>query len=220
MDNCKIDSLKNALVEVRKAHRLVYSYQERMLSLVNFIKAHLDGNRFSGVKHFSEPIKKKAGSEELTLPPGMWAWDYLYSYLFEYYIYEETLDDDSGIMLSVVQYADTGFFDSKADNKLDITEFIEPEKSISKLMFIMEHTPKGKKPVWRNWEDLRPYIENKKYASAKHKSDVIYPNGEGKTRLLLYSVPLEQFADERSSIEALKGYLSFLKKQGIELELV
>lgn len=68
--------------------------------------------------------------------------------------------------------------------------------------------------------DVRPYIENKKYASAKHKSDVIYPNGEGKTRLLLYSVPLEQFADERSSIEALKGYLFFLKKEGIELELV
>ena len=220
MDNNKIDSLKNALIEVRKAHRLVFSYQERMLSLVNFIKAHLDGNRLSGVKHFSDPIKKKAGSAELTLPPGMWAWDYLYSYLFEYFIYEETLDDDSGIMLSVVQYTDTGFFDSKTDDKLDVAGFVEPEKSISKLMFIMEHTPKGRKAVWQNREASRPSIENKKYASAKHKSDVIYPNGEGKTRLLLYSVPLEQFADERSSIEALKGYLSFLKKEGIELELV
>jgi len=220
MDNSKIDTLKNALVEVRKAHRLVFSYQERMLSLVNFIKAHLDGNRLSGVKHFSDPIKKKAGSAELTLPPGMWAWDYLYSYLFEYYIYEDTLDDDSSIMLSIVQYTDTGFFDSKTDDKLDIAGFISPEKSISKLMFIMEHTPKGKKAIWNNWEDLRQYIENKKYASAKHKSDVIYPNGEGKTRLLLYSIPLERFADERSSIEALKDYLLFLKKEGIELELV
>ena len=220
MDNSKIDSLKNALVEVRKAHRLVYSYQERMLSLVNFIKAHLDGNRLSGVKHFSDPIKRKAGSEELTLPPGMWAWDFMYSYLFEYYIYEDTLDDDSSIMLSIVQYTDTGFFDSNTDDKIDIAGFVEPEKAISKILFIMEHTPKGKKAVWNNWEDLRPYIENKAYASSKHKADVIYPNGEGKTRLLLYSIPLEQFADERSSIEALKGYLSFLKKEGIELEIV
>ena len=55
--------------------------------------------------------------------PGMWAWDYLYSYLFEYYIYSDTLDDDSGIMLSVVQYTDTGFFDSETDDKLDIANF-------------------------------------------------------------------------------------------------
>lgn len=220
MDNSKIDTLKNELVEVRKAHRLVYSYQERMLSLVNFIKAHLDGNRLSGVKHFSNPVDKVVGREELRIPIGMWAWNYLYSYLFEYYIYEDTLDDDSNIMLSIVQYTDTGFFDSKTDDKLDIAGFISPEKSISKLMFIMEHTPKGKKGVWNNWEDLRPYIENKNYASAKHKSDVIYPNGEGKTRLLLYSIPLERFADERSSTEALKDYLLFLKKEGIELELV
>ena len=34
MDSSKIDVLKEALVEIRKAHRLVYSFQERMLSLV------------------------------------------------------------------------------------------------------------------------------------------------------------------------------------------
>lgn len=220
MDNSKIDTLKNELVEVRKAHRLAYSYQERMLSLVNFIKAHLDGNRLSGVKHFSKPVDKVVGREELRIPIGMCAWDFLYSYLFEFYIYEDTLDDDSSIMLSIVQYTDTGFFDSKTDDKLDIAGFISPEKSISKLMFIMEHTPKGKKVIWNNWEDLRPYIENKKYASAKHKADVVYPNGEGKTRLLLYSIPLERFADERSSIEALKDYLSFLANNNIQLELV
>lgn len=220
MDNSKVETLKKNLIEVRKAHRLVYSYQERMLSLVKFIRAHLDGNRFSGVKHFSHPIARVQGQEELRLPDGMWAWDFLYSYVFEYYIYETELDDDSSITLNVVQYADTGFFDSKTENRRDIASFETPEESGSKLLFIMEHTPKGEKSCWQRWEDLREYIENKKYAASTHKSSEIHPKGPGKTRLLLFSIPLERFADERSSIAALQEYLAFLKKKGIELELV
>lgn len=219
MDSRKIDTLKEVLVEVRKAHRLVYSYQERMLSLVNFIRAHINGNRLSGVKHFSNPITKVQGSEELRLPNGMWAWDFVYSYLFQYFVYWGDMTDGSTVSLNVVQYTDTGFFDSKADEKTNISEFASPEDSISKLLFIMEHTPKKQKQVWDKWEDLRPYIEDRKYASAKHKSSVVFPNGEGKSRLLFYSIPIERFVDERSSIEALKEYLAFLNKKGIALEL-
>lgn len=220
MDSSKIEVLKEALVEVRKAHRLVYSFQERMLSLVNFIRTRLDFHDLAGVKHFSNTMDKVTGKEKHRLPADMWAWDFIYSYVFEYFIGEVILDDDSKINLSLVQYADTGFFDSKTEDRRNVTEFAAPEKSISKLLFVMEHTPKGKKTVWNDWADLKPYINDKDIASSKHTSSEIYPNGQGKTRLLFYSIPLERFVDERSSVEALKEYLVFLKKKGILLELV
>ena len=59
MENVKVNNLAEALCEVRKAHRLIFSYQERMLSLIRFIRNKLDFNtKFSGVKHFSNIIHK------------------------------------------------------------------------------------------------------------------------------------------------------------------
>ena len=220
MDNSKVETLKKNLIEVRKAHRLVYSYQERMLSLVKFIRAHLNGNNLAGVKHFSNPISKVQGREELKIVNEMWAWDFLYSYVFEYYIGGDTLPDGSSYNLSIVQYTDTGFFDSDIEDRCDLSNFEDPALASSKLLFIMEHIPKGKKAYWDGWGDLRQFIEDKKYASAKHKSSEIHPNGPNNSRLLLYSIPLERFVDERTSIDALKEYQAFLKKKGIERTLV
>lgn len=221
MENSEVNTLKEALVEVRKAHRLVYSFQERMLSLIDFIRNHLDFQDYSGVKHFSKPIRRKIGEKELVIYPTMWAWDFLYSYVFEYFIGSCDLDDGSKIQLSLVQYADTGFFDAKTDDRLAIADFVSPEKSTSKLLFIMAHTPKGKKSAWGdNWNYLDEYILNKEYASSRHKTSVITPQGPSKTKLLLYSVTLENFVDERTSMDALKKYLLFLRKNEIELELV
>ena len=220
MDTNKVESLKELLIDVRKAHRLVYSFQERMLSLVNFIRAHLDFHELLGVKHYSNTMDKVTGAEKHRMPVDMWAWDFIYSYVFEYFIGSMNMDDGSTIQLSIVQYADTGFFDSETEDRRDISHFAAPKDSASKIMFVMEHTPKGKKQIWKDWADLRPYIMNKEYASSKHQSSELFPNGQGKTRLLLYSMPLERFVDERSSIESLKEYLAFLKKKDIILDLV
>lgn len=220
MDSNKIEALKEALIEVRKAHRLVYSFQERMLSLMKFISARLDLPEFSGVKHYSAPIKKFQGRDELEIWNGMWAWDYLYSYVFEYFLGGKTLEDGSRFNLSVVQYADTGFFDSDTNDRRDISSFVDPSVASSKLLFIMEHIPKGKKDYWTEWDTLREYIEDRKYASSKHKSSILYPKGPDKSCLVFYSIPLERFVDEHSSIEALKEYQSYLRRKGISIELV
>lgn len=219
MDN-KVEKLKKALIEVRKAHRLVYSFQERMLSLIQFIRMRLGFPNMAGAKHFSNTIHKKNVNGELVLPQGMWAWDFLYSYVFEYHIGYLILKDDSKVELSLVQYADTGYFEVNTDDRLALSDFSSPEQSTSKLLFIMAHTPKGKESTWKDYEYLEEYVVNKNYASSKHKKDVITPDGPEETRWLFYSIPLEQFADEQSALNALKEYLSFLKEEGIELKLV
>lgn len=214
MDNSKVETLKEALVEVRKAHRLVYSFQERMLSLVYYIGNKLDLGRPTGIKRFSNPIGGYRGRAGLKIDNGMWAWDFVYSYVFEYYFDEAELPDGAKYMLSIVQFADTGYFDSNAKDCLDITHFANPDSSMSKLLFILEKHPKGKST---DYMDLGEYIHNKEYASKQHtRTDLTL----GKNRLLLYSIPLERFADEKTTLNALQEYLAFLKSKDLEIELV
>ena len=219
MDN-KVDNLKDALVEVRKAHRLVESFQERMLSLVNFIATRLDFHQMEGVKHFSNPIYPYRDGTHLKVHPGNWAWDFVYPYLFEYYVGDMTLDDDSTIMLSIIQYADTGYFENENENRLATELFASVQESGSKLLFFLERQPKGCKALWDDYSYTNQYVLNKEYGSIRHKETVLTPKGPGKNQLLLYSIPLDRFADEKSSLSALKEYLKFLEKNGISLDIV
>ena len=219
MDNI-INTLKDALCEVRKAHRLVESYQERMLSLVNFIATRLDFHQMEGVKHFSNPVYAYRDGTHLKVNPRNWAWDFLYSYVFEYYVGDVELDDGSNIMLSIIQYADTGFFDNENEDRTQPSLFAPSEEAGSKLLFFMERKPKGCKELWSDYSYTAQYVLNKEYGSIRHKETVLEPKGSGKNQLLLYSIPLERFADEKSSLSALKDYLKFLEKNGIALTIV
>ena len=220
MDN-KVETLKDALVEVRKAHRLVESFQERMISLVNFIALRLDFHQMEGVKHFSNPVYQYRGGEHLKVNSRNWAWDFIYPYLFEYYVGDYQAEDGSLLYLSIIQYADTGYFETENEDRTAVESFATPEESGSKLLFFMERKPKGvKKEVWETYGFTQQYVMNKEYGSIHHTATVLEPKGPGKNQLLLYSIPLERFADEKSSIAAIKEYIAFLAKNGISLKLV
>jgi hypothetical protein len=219
MDN-KVETLKAALIEVRKAFRLVESFQERMLSLVNFIATRLDFHQMEGVKHFSNPLYSYRDGTHLKVNPRNWAWDFIYPYLFEYYVGAMDLDDGSTINLSIIQYADTGFFENDNEDRTSLDAFASAEESGSKLLFFMERQPKGCKELWQDYSYTANFVLNKEYSSINHTETVLLPKGAGKNQLLLYSIPLERFSDERSTTIALNEYLSFLGRNGIELFLV
>lgn len=216
----KVKNLATALCEVRKAHRLVYSYQERMLSLVKFIRNKLDFNDFVGVKHFSNTVYQYKGNIKLRLFDGIWAWDSLYSYVFEYYIGSIELNNNSEILLSIIQYTDTGYFDSNSEDQKDINTYVAPEDSVSKLLFFMEYKPAKCKLIWEDYNYTKQFVLNKEYACKEHKETVLYPKGEGKNKILMYSIPIERFVDEINATKALNEYLNFLKRNNIELEIV
>lgn len=221
MENVKVNNLAEALCEVRKAHRLIFSYQERMLSLIRFIRNRLDFNTdFIGIKHFSDTIPRYKGGNELRLNDSMWAWDFIYSYVFEYNVGGICLGDKSEIYLSVIQYTDTGYFDLNCDSQINVDSFESPERSVSKLLFFMEYKPVKCKRLWEYFDYTEQFVLNKEYASKEHRETVLFPKGEGKNRILMYSIPIERFVDEANALEALKEYLAFLKSNGIELEIV
>ena len=219
MEN-KLKELNNALCDVRKAHRLIYSYQRRMLDLAYFIKSKLDFPLLLAEKRFSSDIYKKRDGY-LLLPDNMWAWDFLYSYMFEYYLGEIDLDNGDSCALSIIQYSDTGFFEKEENNRTDIKSFADEEESGSKLLFILEMKPKKKDWVrnengeW-NTEQL---AMNKEYASIKHDKTLLkYDQGNIQ---VLYSFPVDRFLNEKTSLKALKEFVDYCKENDVvELNLI
>ena len=208
------ENLSNALLDVRRAHRILYAYQRRMLDLVHFIQSKLDMRKFRGFKHFSRPISKNSGY--LTIWHDMWAWDYLYSYLFEYYLGEKEAGDKlHNYKLSLIQYSDTGYFDQDGQKRGRISEFGSEEESSSKLLFFLEYKSKDSEWEWKDGSYMEGIVLDKKVGSKKHKEEVRYTSADGKQ--ILYSVPLEQFINKEATLKVLSEFSSYCKRQGIHV---
>ena len=202
-----------------------------MSDLAYFIKRKLDMPKFRGFKHFSKPISKNRGY--LTIWHDMWAWDYLYSYLFEYYLgKKETGDKRHDYKLSLIQYSDTGYFDKEEeeeatraetrktfkpeeDPRLELEKFKPEEESGSKLLFFLEYNPKGSEWAWKDGPYLRRIILDKKVGSKKHTKGVQDTRTGGKQ--ILYSFPLERFINMEATLEVLREFRSYCQEKDIHV---
>ncbi|MBF1456280.1 hypothetical protein [Prevotella pallens] len=206
-----IEELKEALCDVRRAHRIIYSYQARMLDLIKFISVKLNYTRIEGAtKYFSNDIRKgRSEFAPLQIFENMWAWDFIYPYLMEYYIGEKKEENGDWIALSIIQYSDTGYFEMEGASHTKIDSFASEENSASKLLFIIEKKPqKVKNSVW----DIKNIVMDKEYASKNFKFSVLNKN---ECRQGLYSFPIERFIDEKSSLQALQEFLDFCRNNDI-----
>ena len=139
----KKEEFNQALCDVRKAHRLICAYQNKMLDLTYFIKSKLGFPEYVGNKLFSDIIGKKRDSYgRLRIWKNMWAWDFLYSYVFEYY-FGKIKTKSCEIAMSVFQISDTGYFDNgNSGSRTELATFASEEESISKLIFVVEKKDK------------------------------------------------------------------------------
>jgi hypothetical protein len=112
--------------------------------------------QFAGVRRFCSTINYKQGLKEeynvkmLRLERNMWGWDFLYSYLFEFYLGAKTFSKKE-FSLSIIEASDSGFYQSKHSNKhqTNIASFEDVEESETSLIFVFESiTTKKKKYVW------------------------------------------------------------------------
>lgn len=205
MGNINVDEFNSALNDVRKAHRIIFEYQSRMLDLITFISSKLGFGVAIGEKLFSDPIKFKKGNAELKIFEDMWAWDFIYSYCFRYYFNYLELETGDFVALSIIQYSDTGFYENISENsQLDLKTFANTEDSTSKLLFILELKPKRIKEYF--WND-KEISENKKYASGSFDKEII--NNPKGNILLLYSFKLDRFINEKSTMEALEEFNTY-----------
>ena len=216
----KKDEFNQALCDVRKAHRLIYAYQSKMLDLTYFIKSKLGFPEYGGNKLFSNPIEKKRDAyDRLKIWKDMWAWDFLYSYVFEYY-FDNIITENHEIAMSVFQVSDTGCFDNdnQQDTRIELATFASEEVSMSKLIFVVEKKDKKNEYAWDDDWIEKEVDNNYKRMSASHTKD--YLNHKGNIQIF-YSFPLDRFLDEDSTIEALNEFIEYCDNKGIsEIKLV
>lgn len=107
------EDIKQMMIDVRKAHRLIYQFQDRMLQLMKLIANTYDLSHPAGRKRFSNPVSiMRRGSDypEANLKVyDKWAWDMLYTYEFEYYFGKSIRNNLAGC-LSIFQIADNGYY--------------------------------------------------------------------------------------------------------------
>ena len=84
---------KELLASIRTANRLAYEYQKRILEFMSYFKMkfRLEDNQIAAIKRDSNAFyKTKAYSDDysdanLKVWTNMWAWDFIYTNLMEYY---------------------------------------------------------------------------------------------------------------------------------------
>jgi len=106
MENITKSTMNDVFLNVRKAYRLLFDYQTRLLSLGKYIGDYFSCSYYGGWPLFSD-ASPKAGKGSL----GNWAWDWLNLYAYAFYFGSKEINDEE-IFFEIRIYSDTGFFDS------------------------------------------------------------------------------------------------------------
>ena len=199
-----MQEIKESLIEVRKAYRLIFDFQSRILDLISYIKGKMNFDYSGGfVKYSNQSPRNGSGGLK------QWSWDWLNFYFYEFHFKQKIINSDK-INFSIFIICDTGYFETKKDNsisKLEIGKYKNPEDSNTKLIFV------AGKNVWSYFSDSN--WNNSDFTLKE--SDV---RVDDKGVMIFKSYNLERFADEVSANEVLKDFIDFANFNSIPLEIL
>lgn len=216
------NEIEKAMCDLRKAHRLIFEYQNRMLQLMFYIRNKFSlPNEIAGYKRFSNPISKtryyntEYPQANLKIMNGMWAWDFIYSYEFEYH-FGSTVDKKlkKEFSLSVIQVSDSGYYESSEHGKsqTDTKSFTDCEDSSSALIFVFEAVPNNKKSEY-SWEIDKTITT---LLSSDKKREIKQNNGEKSYVACKYGI--HKFFNQATTDKVLEDFSVIVKEQsGINL---
>jgi hypothetical protein len=190
------DQLSNILVDVRKAYRLLYSYQRRVMDTVQFIGAQLSKHEPNGYPLFSS----MAPGEGRKVNFDNWAWDWMPMYCYEFYFGKEEKNGNA-YEFAISIYSDSGYDDSEGDHdQTQVEKFVSPEQSTTKIYLYIG------KNMWKPEEFDNDW-------TIDSKDEVQYGDANGK--FISKRFDLTELMDEESIISCLAQFKSFCEVQGM-----
>jgi len=214
------DDLHELFLNVRKAYRLLYEYQKKLLKLAKFIADYYNYPTvvFESIPWFSNRNKENSDFNN-------WAWDWLNMYDHEFRMFDKK---NSNVKFSIRIINDTGFYDSgylkKERTKKERTklkDFVEVERSKTLLIMIA-----GDKKFWDPIKLLSkkyPFRRDSKKIN-KDKGEKYFENDnefilkkDNKTIMYAKVYPLEAFIDKESTKEKLEDFREKCKENGINI---
>lgn len=129
-------NIETALLDVRKAYRLLHDYQRAALDAAKYIGAQLGLTYAGGYSRFSEPAPKQ-GKGHL----DNWSWDWLNLMFYEFQFEDRTGEN---VHLSMWLFSDTGYFleEGPEGDKKPVSSFAPVEMSGTKVGFALCGAPK------------------------------------------------------------------------------
>ncbi|MES2826691.1 MAG: hypothetical protein V4687_00985 [Bacteroidota bacterium] len=189
--------LSEVLIDVRKAYRLLYLYQRRVLDTIKYIADVLSLKVRSGWTIYGDQHPKNGAKLDLDL----WAWDWLTMYMYEFYFgVNETAKGN--IQFAIIVQSDTGSYDSDAD-ALEIDKFAPVEISATKLIFILGLN------TWKNQDD-----ENLEIYSKNGNNEYVRIDAENKI-FLMKSYDLGSFINDEGVLGNLRDFISFAESNEV-----
>jgi hypothetical protein len=203
--NSSKTEIESALVDVRKAYRLLYDYQRAALDAAKYVGSQLGIEYQGGYSYFSESAPRDGrGSLD------NWAWDWLNLMFYEFHFQREEPKGE-WLNLSIWLFSDTGYYvsDHAAPDKRAINTFAPPEKSGTKVGFVLYHHWEDQYhgQLFDTPENLRRFIE-KGELPALLKDDGVLGTCYDFSRL----------ADQTSADEVIAELIRLAKSKGFSLE--
>lgn len=197
MENLTNHQLEEALFDVRKAYRLLYFYQRRVLDLVKFTGDTLEFEYKGGNPIFSA-VTPRYGKGNLNL----WAWDWLNMYYYEFH-FGFNLIAGHNITFSIFIQSDTGYFDIESNNRIAVESFAPVENTRTRLIFVV-----GKD----GWDITKLDPNTKVFSSQRTDFYDSLPDGG---IMIGKAYNLSEFINEESTRLKIGAFISYCKEKNV-----
>ena len=193
MNRISKEELTTTLVDVRKAYRLLYLYQRRVMDTVKYISDVIGVNIEAGFALFSEGSPKsyeKYRNDRL-------AWDWMNMYMYEFFCGKQHVDGHE-ISFAIAVQSDTGYFDAPAGTRnTAVTSFAPPEDARTRILFFIG------KNTWK----AEKIGDNTGEFYQRHHREFIEKTDKG--IFLAKAFELEEMIDEQSIARCLQELEQF-----------
>lgn len=206
------DLQDNILLDVRKAYRLLFLYQQRVLSSIKVIQQKLKLNEPTGWAKASKPIRQQQKAV-LSKNPGAWDWLAMYNYEF----YFDTIPNTK-TYFSILIVSDSGLFEKNeivSENHqkfLDINNYATPEKSDTLVVFFASTN------IVTLWFNKDPISKNFYKQSCKKGSDPYFFKNDAGDKFFSMSFPMSKFIDEKGISTTVDKFVTECREKGIDIK--
>ena len=209
-------SLEQLLIDVRSSYRLLYQFQKRILDIVDYSNKFYGRQFHGGWSKFSNATPK---AKKVSL--GMWSWDWLNLYLYNFTSDYLTVDKNE-YHFSIFLVSDTGYFvtmnqellkDQEAtqrkgkfnhSQKTEVEKFANVEISESKLIFV------AGKNLWEYHEVFSDNFNNPELILEPQGK---YENENGK--MIFKSYNISQFLNEAAIKQNLNDFKKYCDMENV-----
>lgn len=208
-NNLAMEDNKNTLLEIRKAYRLLFDFQDRILDLMGFIGNSYNRKYLGGYPKFSDEVHQK-GKGKLS----NWAWDWLSMYFYLFHFGTEKVGEDE-ITFGVFLMADDGYFRARQSNsglsRTKVDNFAKIEESETKLLFVI-----GK----NYWQREGLFGEDWQKAEFTLGKEGRWPDNQEKDKFMLFkSYDLADFFTQDEAVKQLSDFSKYCSENNVNFKL-